>query len=673
MKTIGIVTDGISRLEVFLNDNIKMIFKDTVKINNYFFNNIKKGEIIKDDVVLVMLSERSIKIKDYVDDSKKIVTISRSVKQNDIYKLFSLPEGIDVLVVNDNEQTIVETISTLYHIGINHLNLIPYDKEKEYTDIKVCVTPGEVQLVPSYIEEIIDIGHRFIDISTFLQILTKLNIDDKEITERLIRYSEDVISIHSGVNNTYKNLTVENDELKSIIRLSQNGVILVSNDGYIKVCNESIKNILEIKEDIVGKNIKDLNDKDLDTILEIKTLDDYVLKFKNKYITVKKHIISSFGKDIGIYFCIQEITYIKKLEQNLSKILKDKGHIARYKFDDIKTNSINMENTKKLAKKISKSGYTVLITGESGTGKELLAQSIHNESKRRNQPFIAINCAAMTENLLESELFGYEEGAFTGALKGGKKGLFEQAHNGTIFLDEIGDMPIYLQIKLLRVLQESQVMRVGGQKIIDVDVRVIAATNRDLSKMINEEKFRSDLYYRINVLPIQIPPLRERKEDINMLLRYFIDKDIEISDDVKNIINSYSWPGNIRELINTAMYINTMSSGDEVLLNDLPYNLINIKKDFSKEINYLIDKTRIDKTICVMECIARQNLIHKSCGRTSIVKELTSNGVLITEGEARHILQVLKEMNIIISAIGRKGSELSSSGLEILKQINKVM
>ena len=665
MKTIGVVTDGLSKLEIFLNENIKKIFKDSIKINNYFFNNLKKGQIIKDDVVLVMLRERSIKIKDYVDDSKKIIIISRSVKQKDIYKLFSLPKGIDVLVVNDNEQTIVETISTLYRIGINHLNLIPYDKTREYKDIKVCVTPGEVHLVPNYIEEVIDIGHRFIDISTFLQILTKLNIDDKEITERLIKYSEEIISLHSGVNHTYKNLTVENDELSSIISLSKNGMILISNEGYIKVCNESVKKILDIKEDIVGINIKNLIDKDLLSILNLKNPKDDVVKFKNKYITVNKHIINSFGKDIAMYFCIQEITYIKKLEQNLSKILRDKGQVARYTFDDIKTNSLNMKNTKELAKKISKSDYTVLITGESGTGKELLAQSIHNESERSKQPFIAINCAAMPENLLESELFGYDEGAFTGALKGGKKGLFEQAHNGTVFLDEIGDMPIYLQTKLLRVLQENQVMRVGGQSVIDIDVRVVAATNRDLPTMIKEEKFRADLYYRINVLPIHIPPLRQRKDDINMMLKYFIDKEINISTDVENVINIYDWPGNIRELRNVAMYINTMSSGEEVIISDLPYNLLNIKKDYNDDITYLKEKTCIEKTIEVMACIN----VHKSSGRNSIFKELNERDVLITEGEIRHILEVLKNRDIIISKSGRKGSELSNKGLDILKKI----
>lgn len=667
MKTIGVVTDGLSKLEVFLNNNIKMIFKDTVKINNYFFNNLEKGQVIKDDVILVMLKERSIKIKDYVNDSKKIITINRTVKQKDIYKLFSLPDDIDVLIVNDNEQTILETISTLYHIGVNHLNLIPYEKGREYPDIKVCVTPGEVQLVPSYMEEVIDIGHRFIDISTFIQILTKLNIDDKDITERLIKYTEEVISLDSGVNQAYKNLTVENDELKSIIGLSKNGMILISNEGNIKVCNESIKNILDIKDDIIGLNIDDINDKEVVKVLKLKSPKDEVVKFKDKYITVNKHIINSFGKEIGRYFCIHEITYIKKLEQNLSKMIRGKGQVARYTFDDIKTNSNNMENTKNLAKKIAKSDYTVLITGESGTGKELLAQSIHNESNRCNQPFIAINCAAMPENLLESELFGYEEGAFTGALRGGKKGLFEQAHNGTIFLDEIGDMPIYLQTKLLKVLQENQVMRVGGESVIDIDVRVIAATNRDLLNMIKEEKFRADLYYRINVLPIHIPPLRERKEDINMMLKHFIEKDIKINEDVTDIINTYNWPGNIRELRNVAMYINTMAMGNEVLVSDLPHNIKNVKKDYNKELEYLRNKTCIEKTVEVMKCIRNNNVINKSSGRSSILKDLQEYDTLISEGEIRHILEILKGIDLIISSSGRKGSELSRKGLEILK------
>lgn len=669
MKTIAVVTDGISRLELFLNKNIESIFKDKITIKNYYLNSMEKNQIIEGDVVLVMIDERAVQIKSYVDDVKKIIKINRSIKQNEVYKLFALPEGIDVLVVNDNEQTILETVSSLYDMGINHLNFVQYDPKKDYSHIKVAVTPGESSLVPSYIEEVIDLGHRCIDSSTFLQIIAKLNIDDREVTERLIKYSDKVISSYSGVNTKFKELTIKNEELNSIINLSSVGMAMLSNKEEIVICNQSVKRILDIDNNIIGKKVKEIENKDLRMIFSLSKANDEVIKFKNKYINVNKHNIESFGKITGAYFCIQEVTYIKKLEQNLSKKLRDKGQVARYHFDDIKTKSAELEQSKGLAKKIAKSDYTVLITGESGTGKELMAQSIHNDSLRFNQPFIAINCAAMPENLLESELFGYEEGAFTGALRGGKKGLFEQAHNGTIFLDEIGDMPMYLQTKLLRVIQENQVMRVGGENVIDIDVRIIAATNRDLLEMIKKEKFRADLYYRINVLHINIPPLRDRKEDITAMLTYFMNKKINISNEVSKILNNYSWPGNIRELKNTAMYIDTMCMEDEVKICDLPHNILNNRKEYTQEIKILQDKASIEKAKKIMQIINEENKLNKSIGRSGIVSKLNEEDDFITEGEVRRILSIFKELDLVTSEVGRKGSKLSEKGIYLLKNI----
>ncbi|HHP4617930.1 TPA: sigma-54 interaction domain-containing protein, partial [Clostridioides difficile] len=447
------------------------------------------------------------------------------------------------------------------------------------------------------------------------------------------------------------------------------GMAMVSDKGNIIICNNSLRDILDIQSNIIGKNIDELENENIKKIFSLSKAHDEVIKFNNKYLNVNKYNIESFGRVTGYYFCIQEITYIRKLEQNLSKKLREKGQVARYTFDDIKTVSTKMERTKKLGMKIAESDYTILITGESGTGKELMAQSIHNASPRHSQSFIAINCAAMPENLLESELFGYEEGAFTGALKGGKKGLFEQANNGTIFLDEIGDMPIYLQSKLLRVLQENQVMRVGGENVIDIDVRVIAATNKNLLEMIKGDRFRADLYYRINVLPINIPPLRERKEDIEVMLKHFMKRKRAISQGVQDIINAYEWPGNIRELKNTAMYINIMSSEDVILINDLPHNLLNITEDFSKEISILKDRTSIEKVKLVMECLKNANNLNKNIGRNGIVNSINELGYSITEGEVRGILNMLKELDLIICESGRKGSELNRRGKNILNSI----
>ncbi|HCA3286349.1 TPA: sigma 54-interacting transcriptional regulator [Clostridioides difficile] len=669
MKTIAVVTDGLSKLECFLNKNLEMIFKDKVMIKNYYLNKITEKELIKDDIILVMIDDRVLKIKKYVEDVSKIITINRSIKQKDIYKLFSLPEEIDVLVVNDNKHTVLETISNLYNIGINHLNFIPYNPNEEYRNIKIAITPGESSLVPKYIEEVIDLGHRYIDSSTFIQIIAKLKLDDKEITERLIKYTDEIISSYSGINTKYKELTIKADELNSIINLSNLGMAMVSDKGNIIICNNSLRDILDIQSNIIGKNIDELENENIKKIFSLSKAHDEVIKFNNKYLNVNKYNIESFGRVTGYYFCIQEITYIRKLEQNLSKKLREKGQVARYTFDDIKTVSTKMERTKKLGMKIAESDYTILITGESGTGKELMAQSIHNASPRHSQSFIAINCAAMPENLLESELFGYEEGAFTGALKGGKKGLFEQANNGTIFLDEIGDMPIYLQSKLLRVLQENQVMRVGGENVIDIDVRVIAATNKNLLEMIKGDRFRADLYYRINVLPINIPPLRERKEDIEVMLKHFMKRKRAISQGVQDIINAYEWPGNIRELKNTAMYINIMSSEDVILINDLPHNLLNITEDFSKEISILKDRTSIEKVKLVMECLKNANNLNKNIGRNGIVNSINELGYSITEGEVRGILNMLKELDLIICESGRKGSELNRRGKNILNSI----
>lgn len=270
---------------------------------------------------------------------------------------------------------------------------------------------------------------------------------------------------------------------------------------------------------------------------------------------------------------VEELKYYKtKVEKELK---------SKYQFTDLIGNSPAFLAAKKLAERISESHSSVLLIGESGTGKELFAHAIHNNSMRESMPFVAINCASIPEHLLESELFGYEEGAFTGAKKGGKKGQFEIANNGTLFLDEIGDMPLAMQSKLLRVLQEKEIQRVGGQKSIPVDVRIIAATHRNLEKLVEEGKFRQDLYYRLYVIKIEIPPLRKRREDIphissNLLKKLekkFYRKGIELSPEVKERLMQHSWPGNIRELENVLERTINVLDGKTIEVVHLPLYL----------------------------------------------------------------------------------------------------
>lgn len=670
MKSIAVVTDTNSKLAKFLKSNLEVVFNDCVKINNYYLNELKEDALIEDDIVLIMIKERAMKVHKHVKDTKRIIVLDRTIKEKEIYKIFSIPEGVDVLVVNDNKETTLEMLSLLYQLGINHLNLIPYEEGKDYSYINIAITPGESRVVPTYINEIIDVGDRCIDMSAFLKIITMLNIDNREVSNRLIKYSDNIVNLDIGVKDRFKEVFLKNEEMDTIINLSKDGILLTTKDGEIALYNKSFKDIFNFYDNLVGKSINELFTFDMKKLNELDEINNEVIKYKNKYLNINKKSVMHFGKKTAQYYNIQEITYIKQLEQNLSKKLREKGQISRYKFGDMVTNSKSMLECIKLAKKLATSDLTVLITGESGTGKELLAQSIHNASKRNKQPFIAVNCAAMPENLLESELFGYEGGAFTGALKEGKEGLFEQAHNGTIFLDEIGDMPLLLQTKLLRVLQERQVMRIGSQKVMDIDVRVVAATNKNLVEMINRGEFRVDLYYRLNVLPINIPSLKERRDDIIPLMQHFMNRKFELTEEVRDILHSYDWPGNIRELKNIVDYISLMCETEMITAEDLPFYMLQVSNNFQIEMNALEAKGDTFKATEILKIVQAYNEVNKTLGRSNIVKIFIDKGINITEGEVRRILTVLNELKFINSSVGRKGSEITTKGKNFINWLD---
>ena len=260
------------------------------------------------------------------------------------------------------------------------------------------------------------------------------------------------------------------------------------------------------------------------------------------------------------------------MEGRIRSKLHKKGLTAKYTFENIIGTDTSIVHAKHMAQKYSRVDSNIFILGETGTGKELFAQSIHNESERRNEPFVAINCAALAEDLLESELFGYEEGAFTGAVKGGKIGLFELAHNGTIFLDEIGDISLKMQSRLLRVIQEREIMRIGHGRVIPINIRIIAASNKNLRSLVADGQFREDLYYRLNILQLTIPPLRERKKDIISLCNYFIkmnepngiSSNKMLTPAAQHRLIEYNWPGNIRELSNFCERLSVLLDGDTI-------------------------------------------------------------------------------------------------------------
>lgn len=371
-------------------------------------------------------------------------------------------------------------------------------------------------------------------------------------------------------------------ELEIVLDAVDRGIIATDHRGDILHYNTKALELFRLQ----GKEILNANIRDLIGSLDFNCLIEKHKNLKNKEFTyngVNHHFRGVFdAKSI----CIGDKSFgIVCTFSNISDLLKTVNNITTgtivTSFDSIIGSSNCLEEVKVEAKKASKSTSTVLIQGESGTGKELFARAVHFNSNRAKRPFIPINCAAIPEQLLESEFFGYEDGAFTGARRGGTSGKFELANMGTIFLDEIGDMPIHLQAKLLRVLQEHVIEKVGGKESIPIDVRIIAATNKELEKKVLEGEFRQDLFYRLNVIPLNIPPLRERKEDIVILVDYLLDKcNTKLEKHINNIDNSslevfmnYQWPGNVRELENTIEYAVNMCGSGIIGVTDLPKKL----------------------------------------------------------------------------------------------------
>ncbi|HAJ99780.1 MAG TPA: sigma-54-dependent Fis family transcriptional regulator [Bacteroidales bacterium] len=325
---------------------------------------------------------------------------------------------------------------------------------------------------------------------------------------------------------------------------------VVSNGGNIIDEEVSIENIPYSGRFVIGAmpivTERNIADEELEW--------DKPRKKSNSKTLIVKPSVSSEPEQLllGVVLTIRDMKRVYNI------VNKFTGMKAYYTFDDIIGVSDEMKRIVDFAQRVADSPSTVLVSGESGTGKEVFAQAIHNASGRRNSGFVAINCGAIPEALFESELFGYEDGAFTGARKGGKPGKFELANGGTLFLDEVGEMPMDMQVKLLRALQEGEITRVGGNKAIPVDVRVVAATNKNLKTLVEQNKFRNDLYYRLSVIPIKIPPLRDRQDDIKALIEFFLlnkslklNKSVPIlNDDIRTILLRYEWPGNVRELEN---------------------------------------------------------------------------------------------------------------------------
>lgn len=416
------------------------------------------------------------------------------------------------------------------------------------------------------------------------------NVKDKQ---KMIENKENYLKFIDRMIELILNKINEKEELREISLLSKRmetvldsvdeSLILVSDKGHIINSNINF-------DKLIGKrkvnNIKDILD---NALVNRVLIDKNEIKYKEIRINRKFYLLTM--KPVLLDYknkgALIKLRPLEDLNQQINALYTPSLDID---FDDLIGKSEAIVSIKEKIRQIAMSSSTVLISGETGTGKEVIARLIHNCSNRKDESFVAINCSAIPEELIESELFGYEEGAFSGAKKGGKIGKFQLADQGTIFLDEIGEMKLHLQSKLLRVLQEKSFTKVGGLEDINVNVRIIAATNKELSKLVWEGKFREDLYYRLNVIPFKVPPLRHRQGDIKILLEYYLEfyssklnKKVDVfTDEAMEKLVSYSWPGNVRELKNVLEFAVNITRDKIITTKDLPKNILEkeqIEKD----------------------------------------------------------------------------------------------
>jgi PAS domain S-box-containing protein len=401
------------------------------------------------------------------------------------------------------------------------------------------------------------------------------------------------------LENMQKELIISEKKQRLILNSASDGLFTINKEGTITQINHKGSQLLGLApQKCIGRKIDDfLPEAMSSSLLKLsnQSLDDnaenvgeeIVWNPKRKKLQVTSKAKRIFNQDDEVAGLVVKINDLSNQDKFKAKEIERR---ANYSFANIIGNSKEISKVIKIAQKVAVSDSTILLTGESGTGKELFAHAIHNQSFRNEEEFVAVNCGAIPKNLLESELFGYEKGAFTGAQKGGKAGKFEVANGGTIFLDEIGEMDLNAQVKLLRVLQEKKVEKIGANGLTSVNIRIIAATNKDLHERVKAKKFREDLYYRLNVINIDLPPLREREDDSILLAEYLVEKlgeslgkpKVKLSEEVKNILSNYKWPGNIRELENIIERALNLLEGIIIKKRHLPDYLK--EKEFSKMI-----------------------------------------------------------------------------------------
>ncbi|GGH84302.1 transcriptional regulator with PAS, ATPase and Fis domain [Pullulanibacillus pueri] len=685
-KQLAVIGYGQSTVKTIIDQLYEIGMDDYFEFTALTIDKLLDRTLPKDVLVLVTSRVLQAMAKPYLPKETPILVAKRMINYANIRQLLELPDQMDVLLVSNMKEAAHEIKDVLIEAGIN-LNFFPYYPNADLPkNIRVAITPGDKEQVPETIDHVIDMGVRLLDISTIIEVFHHFGITDLPYHRLTTRYLHSLLSVTVQLNEEIFMTKMLRNSLEEIVDNVDEAVIVYNEEGIVHFINHKAIKLLEIKEEqLVGKSIHHIAKPSfLEAVKSIKNAYDVFKEIDQVTYYMQKKPIEIDQQPFGTLVMFREANEIQRLEHRYRDQSKRKNFVSKYSFDDMVATSGSIMHLKVIARKLAKSDSTILILGETGTGKEVLAQSIHHASPRAYLPFVGVNFSSFSESLLESELFGYEGGAFTGARKNGKSGLFEQAHKGTLFLDEIGDASGAIQQRLLRVLQEKEIMRVGGEQVIPVDVRIIAATNRNLEEMMEEGSFRKDLFYRLNILPLYLPPLRERKEDIEVLTELFIQEVCQhlhreppyFTSRAKKEMVNYHWPGNVRELHNVIEYL--MHIVEEYIdAEHLPFvsgsNFVNNTMGRRPDFEGLLDEFREKNFLTEMTSILEFLNMSKNCaGRPALLKGLSEKQLHLTDQQLRYRQQILRDFNLIEMHRGRKGSTITQRGKELLSYMKSV-
>ena len=661
-----IVISGSESLRTTILSQLEELFDQTVHIDSYA---IESGipERISGSVVLLTSSMILAECAEHLDETCDVLIARRTLNFACLDQLYALPPKSSILVVNDLRETAVEVIDLLKQIGFTSFKYQAHYPgcALKHSPYRYVIATRPFPHIPKDAKTIITIGSRVLDITTIVEVVKSLDLVSDDMQEKInlisTKYMKKIIFLGQELHGKSEHLKEMNDFQLRMINGITDGILSYAPDGRVLLINQVAASLLKVG---AGSNLL-ANTREtsapLQAFIRNDQLKDLLLQLNDTPYFVSK---LANGTDHSHLLTIRNVRDRINMENSLKKELKRQGHLAKYAFQDLIHQSQTIRALIQKATKLAESEFNIMIYGESGTGKEIMASAIHNASRRQDGPFLAVNCSALPDELIESELFGYEEGAFTGAKKGGKVGLFELASQGTLFLDEIGDISPKIQSRLLRVLQEKEVLRVGGSMNTPVDVRIIAATNKNLSEMVKRGVFREDLYYRLKKLYIQIPPLRERREDILPILAHFILQkngfELQLTEDARDLLATYPWPGNVRELESCVEYILAVRESDVIDRTMLSEDLLEAQPARGESQGRLV--------AFILRAVRQANAGKALVGRAKLTELAVQARFELTEHQMRTALDRLAARGWLEMGRGRIGLRLTAEGLAQLNR-----